>query len=223
MSSHQREVGPLLPGPPSPDLPPVYACAVMAAELDALARDIAAARAHARPGRAARRPPAAGLERVPLASGRAIVIRPLERSDRSELLHLFHRLGALSRFWRFLAPLEHLSERQLAHLTELDHVTHEALIALDAETGEGVGVARYRCEESRPSRASFAVAVADAWQGDGAGSALLSRLTARARENGVEALVGSTAACNRRARRLAADAAVDGRSGTLRLTLAFGA
>jgi hypothetical protein len=64
-------------------------------------------------------------------------------ADAAELLRIFERLGALSRFRRFLMPLNRLSKRQIEYLARIDHTNHEALIAFDAQTGDGVGVARY--------------------------------------------------------------------------------
>jgi Alcohol dehydrogenase GroES-like domain len=40
---------------------------------------------------------------------------------------------------RFLYPIKHLSPRDLAYFTEVDHHDHEALIALDANDQEVVG------------------------------------------------------------------------------------
>ena len=38
----------------------------------------------------------------------------------------------------------------LRYLTDIDHRDHEAMTALDEETGEGVGVARYVGDRERP-------------------------------------------------------------------------
>ena len=67
---------------------------------------------------------------------------------------------------------------------------HEALAAFDAETGMGIGVARYVRDAHNPSLAEVAVVVADAWQGRRVGTALLGRLSDRAYSAGVERLVG---------------------------------
>ena len=40
---------------------------------------------------------------------------------------------------RFLGPKPRLSARELDYLTDVDHVTHEALVAIDETTGEIVG------------------------------------------------------------------------------------
>jgi N-acetylglutamate synthase-like GNAT family acetyltransferase len=59
-------------------------------------------------------------------------------------------------------------------------------VAADAETGEGVGVARYVRDNDDPEQAEFACTVADAWQERGVGSMLAERLAGRARAAGIE-------------------------------------
>jgi GNAT superfamily N-acetyltransferase len=212
-----HELGILVPRELGGYVPPERACTVMAAELRALGQDIAACRAHAR------RVAAGGLDRrspsaPDTAGSRQIVVRPIEPGDARELARVFGRLSALSRFRRFLAPLERLSQGQLEYLTCVDHVDHEALIALDAATGAGVGVARYVRDPAQPRRGDFATEVADAWQGRGIGALLVSRLAEHAAGNGIEVLEGRTVAANRAARRLA-HASLDACAGTLVLTL----
>ena len=74
----------------------------------------------------------------------------------------------------------------MATLVEIDHRDHEALIAVDQQSGEGVGVARYVRNPARPNAAEVAVTVVDDWQGRGLGTLLLEAITVRAREEGVD-------------------------------------
>jgi RimJ/RimL family protein N-acetyltransferase len=169
--------------------------ATLEGELDALDQDIAAARAGLRRitargwlglgGRRAAAPRPRG-ERVRLADGAEILIRPIEPDDVAELKRGFEHLGALSRYRRFLAPIDRLSPAQLNFLTHVDHRSHEAIVAADALSGEGVGIARYRRDPEDPTRAEVAVVVADDWQRRGVGTALLERLRERGRANGLE-------------------------------------
>ena len=69
------------------------------------------------------------------------MIRPIDPADAAELLRIFERLGALSRFRRFLDAAEPALQRR-SSTPRIDHTNHEALIAFDAQTGDGVGVAR---------------------------------------------------------------------------------
>jgi hypothetical protein len=68
-------------------------------------------------------------EPVVLADGRRLKIRPIEREDRDRLRRLFTRLTPESRYRRYLSPKPALSERELDHLLDIDHIHHEALAA----------------------------------------------------------------------------------------------
>lgn len=114
-----------------------------------------------------------------------VEIRPIEADDKDALARGFDRLSERSRYRRFLSPRGPLTESELSYLTEVDHRDHEALVAVDPETGEGVGVARFvRSPEDRQT-AELAVAVVDDWQRRGVGSLLTAELTKRAREEGI--------------------------------------
>jgi GNAT superfamily N-acetyltransferase len=127
---------------------------------------------------------AAQPETVTLRDGSPLVIRPVGPTDKSAIAAGFERLSPESRYRRFFAPLQSLSERDLAYLTEVDHRDHEAVIGFDAPTGEPVGVARY-IRSDQPTEAEVAVTVVDDWQGRGVATALLDRLVRRAREEGI--------------------------------------
>jgi GNAT superfamily N-acetyltransferase len=134
---------------------------------------------------------------VTLLDGTELVVRPVEPSDRDALADAFERLGPESRYTRFLAPVGRLSEAQLRYLTDVDHHDHEALVAFHRETGQGIGVARFVRLQDDPAAAEFAVTVTDDWHGRGIGTALLSLLADRAREEGIERFRGLMLAANR--------------------------
>ena len=137
-----------------------------------------------------------------LADGARLRVRPIDPADRLPLADAFARLSDQSRHQRFLGPKPRLSERELDYLTDVDHVTHEALVAIDETTGQIVGVGRYATGHGGGTVADLALAVADAWQRRGIGHALAARLVERARANDMTALTGSTLAGNRGARTL---------------------
>jgi GNAT superfamily N-acetyltransferase len=114
-----------------------------------------------------------------------VEIRPIEPDDRDALARGFDRLSEQSRYRRFLSPRGPLSQAELSYLTEVDHHDHEALVAVDPETEEGVGVARFIRSPEDPAVAELAVAVADDWQGQGVGSVLAAELAKRARDEGI--------------------------------------
>ena len=110
-------------------------------------------------------------------------IRQIEPTDKPLIRSFYDELSDRSRRLRFLVPTNALSDEDLAYLTEVDHRRHEALVALEGD--RLVGVARYvRAPRDRES-AEVAVVVVDDRQGEGIGTALLDRLTERARENGI--------------------------------------
>jgi RimJ/RimL family protein N-acetyltransferase len=117
--------------------------------------------------------------------GRTIVIRALQPGDKPLLVEGLKQMSEESRYRRFLAPKPSFTAAELAYLTELDHHDHEALIAIEPESGEPVGVARYVRIADEPEVAEAALAVVDEWQHRGVGTALLRILNARARQQDV--------------------------------------
>jgi GNAT superfamily N-acetyltransferase len=112
-------------------------------------------------------------------------VRPIQPEDKAAVRGAFERLSEQSRYQRFMTSIAELSDAQLRYLTEVDHHDHEALIAYDAESGSGVGVARFvRLDGGADAEA--AVTVIDEWQGRGLGTALSGLLAERAREEGIE-------------------------------------
>jgi RimJ/RimL family protein N-acetyltransferase len=120
-----------------------------------------------------------------LRDGEQILVRPIRPEDRAELAAGMERLSPESRYRRFFTPTSQLSASQLSYLTEVDHHDHEALVAVQPETGYGIGVARFVRSADDEELAEVAVAVADSWQGRGVATALLNRLSERARAEGV--------------------------------------
>jgi RimJ/RimL family protein N-acetyltransferase len=129
-----------------------------------------------------------------------VELRPIAPSDRQLLVDGFERLSPESRYRRFFSPVSELSARQLDYLTDVDHHDHEALVAVDPDSGGLAGVARY--VRTRPGVAEPAIVVADDWQGRGLGAGLLDALADRAREEGVDCFVAPVLSENRAAIRL---------------------
>jgi GNAT superfamily N-acetyltransferase len=190
--------------------------AVLVGELRALDEDIHAARAAARTGTTGpgldlhlhpERAAVAQGEHVRLPAGDEIVIRPILPADFDRLAVGFGRLGALSRFRRFRETVDHLTAEQLTELTDIDHDRHEALVAFDAASGDGIAVARYIRDADDPTLAEVACTVLDAWQGRGVGRALVRRLADRARSAGIDRLRGLMLVGHEAPRRLIAEIA----------------
>lgn len=118
---------------------------------------------------------------VTLRDGARVMLRPLADHDRHRLAASFARLSEESRYRRFFTTKSGLSEAELDYLVDVDHRDHEAIVAIDPETDELLGVARYVRLTECGEVADVAVTVANDWQGRGLGRALLDRLTFRAR------------------------------------------
>jgi RimJ/RimL family protein N-acetyltransferase len=137
-----------------------------------------------------------------LADGTHIRFRPIGSHDHAGLAGLFNRLSFESRRKRFLTPKIELTRSELAFFTDVDHVSHEAIVAVDQGDDSIVGVARYVSFPDRPGVADVAFEVADERQGMGIGTELARRLLERARANGITLLTAATLSENRPARAL---------------------
>jgi len=89
-----------------------------------------------------------------------------------------------------------LTEDMVTYLTTIDHHDHEAIVAVEEESGEGIGVARYVRDPARPDTAEVAVTVIDEWQGRGLGTLLLEVLGERARAEGIRGFTAMMLASN---------------------------
>jgi RimJ/RimL family protein N-acetyltransferase len=131
-----------------------------------------------------------------LPDGTRILVRPLHRNDAEAFVEAFARLSAETRYTRFLNPMPRLTGDSVRYLTAVDHHDHEALVAIDPETRDGIGVARFVRLPEAPDEAEFAVTVADDWQGRGVGTVLIDALVRRAREEGIRAFRALVLASN---------------------------
>ncbi len=154
----------------------------------------------ARRGRQARagrlQPAARPGNPVILRDGSGVLIRPVRSTDAPLLADGFTRLGATSRWLRFLTPKKELSPAELRYLTDVDHHDHEALGALDQGDGRGIGIARYIRSADDPHAADIAVTIVDDWQGRGLGTELMARLSDRALDEGIHRFTALVSAEN---------------------------
>jgi L-amino acid N-acyltransferase YncA len=126
-----------------------------------------------------------------------VELRPIAREDKSLLLAVFQRLSKESRYRRFHRSFSELSPTTLTYFTDVDHSHQEAIIALEPNSGQALGVARYGRLSGAPEAAEVAVAVIDDWQRRGLAPALLTELSRRAQHAGVRRFVALVQADNR--------------------------
>jgi RimJ/RimL family protein N-acetyltransferase len=132
-------------------------------------------------------------EVVVLADGGRILVRHLRPSDRAELARRYLELSPRARRLRFFNAPDHLSERLLDYLMEVDVPNRSALVAfaLDDDGAPGVGIARYARSREEPDAAEAAVTVFDTHQNRGIATELLLRLADEAREHGITTFTAS--------------------------------
>ena len=104
-------------------------------------------------------------------------VRPIRPDDASLLTDFHARQSPQSIYYRYFSPRPRLTERDVAHLVEVDYVDRMALIALRAD--ELIGVARYDRWRHR-AEAEVAFFVDDANHGRGLATVLLEHLAVRA-------------------------------------------
>ena len=114
----------------------------------------------------------------------AIVLRPLRAGERNPVLEVFSGLSERSRRLRFLGSKPRLLESDVRQLVDVDRAGHEAVAAVDRETGFTIGIARYVRDGDAPE-AEIAFEVVDAWQGHGVGKQLVHALRGLARGEGI--------------------------------------
>jgi GNAT superfamily N-acetyltransferase len=143
---------------------------------------------------------------VVLRDGTRVRLRPILPGDKGLLDEGFQRLSPESRYGRFMAPIQELTDDQLRYLTEIDYVDHFAWLALDLDEPDhpGMGVARYVRIPEEPDVAEAAVTVIDEYQGRGLGTLLLEALGAVALEKGIRRFRGYALEDNRAIREVLA-------------------
>lgn len=141
--------------------------------------------------------PAELEERVTLAEGEKIFLRPIRPEDGALLQDLLDHMSPEDRQLRFFAPIRRLSERLVRQLTEVDYERRIALLAFAADTGAILGVVRLAAE-SDGRRAEFAVALRSDWQGHGLGWLLMHRMVALAARLEVGEVFGAVLRTNER-------------------------
>lgn len=123
-----------------------------------------------------------------LRDGRSVQIRALRADDRNAMLGAVGRMGQQSRYFRFFGPKKAFTEREIAYFTDLDFVSHVALVAELTEQGRQLIVGGARYIVTRPGHAEIALGVDDAHHGLGVASLLVGHLISIARTAGIAEL-----------------------------------
>lgn len=125
-----------------------------------------------------------------LADGTPVEFHTITPADRERIREGFALISEHSRYLRFFAPLNELSDQQLEYLTDVDQHEHVAWGVVDLAHPEqpGLGVGRFIRDATDSDVAEVAVTVADEFQHRGVGSALFGVLYLRAMDLDVRVL-----------------------------------
>jgi RimJ/RimL family protein N-acetyltransferase len=135
---------------------------------------------------------------VVLPDGARATIRRLASGEATAVQEVFDGMSERSRYQRFVGAKPRLSARDLEILTTIDHVNHEAFVAVDPQSGRAVGEAHFVRDDKDRGVADVAFAVADEWQDRRLGTRLAGILTKRARQLGIDRLRATMRADNPR-------------------------
>ena len=120
-----------------------------------------------------------------LPNGLQLLIRATEPHD--DLAGAIQRKASpQSFFYRFLRPKHYLTDEEIASLRNCDFISQVALIGLVRHNLRMAIVAGARYWITRPDEAEIAFIVADAFQKQGIGTAMLKHLCSIARQAGLK-------------------------------------
>lgn len=131
------------------------------------------------------------------AGGRRVYFRPIRPEDEAGLHAFFAKLSPDDVRMRFLQPLKQLPQTLAERLSRIDHGREMALLAVDAESKEMLGVGRLSSVSGKEG-AEFAIIVRTDRQGIGLGHLLMTRVLAQAWARGFDEVFGDILAENTR-------------------------
>ena len=132
-----------------------------------------------------------------LRDGRQIEIRAQRASDKADMIAAVGRASAQSLFRRFFTVKKHFSDREVAFFTNVDFITHVALVAVAQENGRPAIIGAGRYVVLHPGKAEVAFTVIGQYQGQGVGTELMRHLVKLARAADLKELVAEVLPDNR--------------------------
>jgi acetyltransferase len=130
-----------------------------------------------------------------LADGAEVLIRPVRPEDERYYDDFFAHLSEDDVRMRLFSPVKSLSHAFVARLTQIDYAREMAFIALSPEDDKLLGVSRMIADPDY-SRAEYAVIVRTDFKGRGLGWALMQKLIAYAKAEGLKEMHGHVMAGN---------------------------
>ena len=134
-----------------------------------------------------------------LRDGTSVVLRPIGPDDRHLIEVGLERLSDRSRYFRFMHPVNKISDEDMDRFSDVDQMNHIAWGALCVgEQLEPLGLARCVRVSSNEHVAEVAVAVVDSHQGLGLGTMLLAAIAYDACQKGVSEFAATVLPDNRK-------------------------
>ncbi|MEJ8569820.1 GNAT family N-acetyltransferase [Elongatibacter sediminis] len=138
--------------------------------------------------------------------GQRVTIRPISSIDANLEVGFIDRLSPMTKHYRFLGGMHHISEQLLKEFCDVDFDQTAAFIAITEIDGEEreIGVVRYAPGSTDNDR-EMAITIADNWQNKGLDVLLAKQLIDFAKTRGVKKLYSIDLADNAPMRQLAND------------------
>ena len=149
---------------------------------------------------------ASKFQYIEVIDGQQVTIRPVGLDDAEMERDFVEKLSPLSKHYRFLGGVAHLTPEELVDLCDTDFEDKMAFMAIIQNKGrdEQIGVSRYAVNQYEDAY-ECSVVVADEWQSKGLGTLLMKHLIDYARSQGVERLYSLDFAENFKMKSLAKD------------------
>jgi acetyltransferase len=127
--------------------------------------------------------------RMTLPDGRALLVRPVRPEDEPLYGPFLAKVTQDDLRLRFFAPVKEFSHPFIARFTQIDYARAMAFIALDAATGEMLGVVRIHADANYDN-GEYAILVRSDLKGHGLGWLLMQSLIDYARAEGLKSVRG---------------------------------
>jgi acyl-CoA hydrolase/GNAT superfamily N-acetyltransferase len=137
------------------------------------------------------------LEEVIDIDGEPVSVRPAKPVDERRIQEHFYSLDPDDVVARFFQDRDSFGREDVEEVSRIDYVKALTILAVVGEFGFGrvVGIGEYRLDPA-DNRAEVAFSISKPFQKKGLGKALLRKLAAAARENGISGLYAFTSAQN---------------------------
>lgn len=130
--------------------------------------------------------PAELEDKLTLADGRELVVRPIRPDDEPMIKSMFYSFSEQTKYLRYHGTLKSLPHNRLQVFCNVDYDAEMALVVTHGEGGqtEIIGIGRYLTTPDTRT-AEMAFVVRDDWQHQGLGTQLFQRLVAIAGRSGI--------------------------------------